>query len=103
MKGPGDKELRTKDKWSTVICKGCPLTQAPTRVLARTKDKGGPSQPHPQTHPVRKIGGGKAGVRFPPLHPLGKVEIGDKSLECHVRERLGVLKIKKIHLLLILL
>jgi hypothetical protein len=34
-----------------VMCMGCPLLPDPAHALAKTENKGGPSQPHPPPHP----------------------------------------------------
>ncbi len=46
---PQDIERRTCRYF--VMCRGCPLLPDPARALARTENRGEPSQPHPQPQP----------------------------------------------------
>ncbi len=61
------------------MCKGCPLIPNPTRTLARTETRGGPSQPHPQPQPARKSERKQRWRKFPTIPPPRLGENQEKS------------------------
>jgi hypothetical protein len=67
MQSPGNIELGHKDKcYYFIIGRGCPLSNARARALARTEDKReDPASQAPQLHPMRIDGGRRtASVRL---------------------------------------